>query len=38
MAISPGQEHIRDVLTTQEIHNVHREETSVEDEDFFHRD
>ena len=33
MAVSPGWKHIRDVLTTQELHNVYREETSVKDED-----
>ena len=33
MAISPCREHIRDVLTTQELYNVFREETSIEDED-----
>ena len=33
MAVSPGREHIIGVLATQEIHNVHREETSIEDED-----
>jgi len=33
MAISPGREHIRYVLTTKELYNVYREKTSIEDED-----
>ena len=33
MAVSPGREHIRGVLATQELHNIHREETSIKDED-----